>query len=98
MSSAAGRPLSLSRTFTGDVALKGERGRSFFDNLRPDGEAIRLQIATRFKTEGAEAFDLLQANGRDCAGAVQLLGMNKNRARFDASLARPCLTLRLRPC
>ena len=74
MGSAAGRPLSLSLPFTGDVALKGDRVRNFFDNLLPDSETIRLRIATRFKTEGADAFDLLQAIGRDCVGAVQLLG------------------------
>jgi serine/threonine-protein kinase HipA len=74
MNSAAGRPLSLSLPFTGEVALKGDRVRNFFDNLLPDSEAIRLRIATRFKTGSAEAFDLLQAIGRDCVGAVQLLG------------------------
>jgi serine/threonine-protein kinase HipA len=74
MNSPSGRPLSLSLPFTGDIALKGERVRNFFDNLLPDSETIRLRIATRFKTESAEAFDLLQAIGRDCVGAVQLLG------------------------
>jgi len=74
MNSAAGRPLSLSLPFTGEIALKGDRVRNFFDNLLPDSEAIRLRIATRFKTGSAEAFDLLQAIGRDCVGAVQLLG------------------------
>jgi serine/threonine-protein kinase HipA len=73
MGSPAGRPLSLSLPFTGDTALKGERVRNFFDNLLPDSQAIRLRIATRFKTEGAESFDLLQSIGRDCVGAVQLL-------------------------
>ena len=74
MNSTAGRPLSISMPFTGEVALKGDRVRNFFDNLLPDSEAIRLRIATRFKTGSAEAFDLLQAIGRDCVGAVQLLG------------------------
>ena len=77
MSSPAGRPLSLSLPFTGDVALKGDRVRNFFDNLLPDSDAIRLRIAKRFKTEGGEAFDLLQAIGRDCVGAVQLLGLDE---------------------
>ena len=54
MSSPAGLPLSLSLPCTGDVALKGDRVRNFFDNLLPDSETIRLRIATRFKTEGAE--------------------------------------------
>jgi serine/threonine-protein kinase HipA len=77
ISSPAGRPLSLSLPFTGDVALKGDRVRNFFDNLLPDSDAIRQRIAKRFKTEGGEAFDLLQAIGRDCVGAVQLLGLDE---------------------
>ena len=74
MSSPAERPLSLSLPFTGDAALKDEHVRNFFDNSLPDNDAIRLRIATRFKTEGAEALVLLHDMGRDCGGAVQLLG------------------------
>ena len=89
MSSPAGRPLSLSLPFTGDVALKGERVRNFFDNLLPDSETIRLRIATRFKTEGAEAFDLLQAIGRDCVGAVQLLGEDETPTNVQCIIGTP---------
>ena len=77
MSSPGGRPLSLSLPYTGEQALKGERVRNFFDNLLPDSEPIRKRLATRFKTATTEAFDLLQAVGRDCVGAVQLLGENE---------------------
>jgi len=87
--SPAGRPLSLSLPFTGDVALKGERVRNFFDNLLPDSETIRLRIATRFKTEGAEAFDLLQAIGRDCVGAVQLLGEDESPTDVQSIMGTP---------
>ena len=89
MRSPAGRPLSLSLPFTGDVALKGERVRNFFDNLLPDSEAIRLRIATRFKTEGAETFDLLQAIGRDCVGAVQLLGEDETPTDVQSIAGTP---------
>lgn len=89
MSSPAGRPLSLSLPFTGDVALKGERVRNFFDNLLPDSETIRLRIATRFKTEGSEAFDLLQAIGRDCVGAVQLLGEDESPTNVQCITGTP---------
>jgi serine/threonine-protein kinase HipA len=89
MNSPAGRPLSLSLPFTGDVALKGERVRNFFDNLLPDSETIRLRIATRFKTESAEAFDLLQAIGRDCVGAVQLLGENESPTDVQSIMGTP---------
>ncbi|MES2257403.1 MAG: type II toxin-antitoxin system HipA family toxin [Pseudomonadota bacterium] len=74
MASPGGRPLSLSLPYTGTQALKGDRVRNFFDNLLPDSDAIRKRLSTRFRTETTEAFDLLQAIGRDCVGAVQLLG------------------------
>ncbi|MES2889916.1 MAG: type II toxin-antitoxin system HipA family toxin [Pseudomonadota bacterium] len=73
-SSPAGRPLSLSLPYTADTALKGERVRCYFDNLLPDSEPIRRRLALRFRTGSTQAFDLLQAIGRDCVGAVQLLG------------------------
>ena len=77
MSSPGGRPLSLSLPYTGERALKGERVQNFFDNLLPDSDAIRRRLATRFKTQTTGAFDLLQAIGRDCVGAVQLLGVDE---------------------
>ena len=89
MRSPAGRPLSLSLPFTGDVALKGDRVRNFFDNLLPDSEAIRLRIAIRFKTVGAEAFDLLQAIGRDCVGAVQLLDEDESPTGVQTIMGTP---------
>ncbi|WP_345814651.1 type II toxin-antitoxin system HipA family toxin [Paraburkholderia sp. PREW-6R] len=75
IASAAGRPLSLSLPFTpGNFAHKGSRVLNYFDNLLPDSEAIRKRIAQRYRTDTLDAFDLLQAIGRDCVGAVQLLG------------------------
>jgi serine/threonine-protein kinase HipA len=72
--SPAGRPLSLSMPFTpGNMAQKGPRVLNYFDNLLPDSEAIRKRIAQRYQTDTLDAFDLLQAIGRDCVGAVQLL-------------------------
>lgn len=72
-----GRPLSLSLPYTGEQALRGERVRNYFDNLLPDSDHIRKRLATRFKTDSTDPFDLLQAVGRDCVGAVQLLGENE---------------------
>jgi serine/threonine-protein kinase HipA len=79
----------MSLPFTGDVALKGDRVRNFFDNLLPDSETVRLRLATRFKTESAETFDLLQAIGRDCVGAVQLLGENESPIDVQSILGTP---------
>ncbi|MBN3833744.1 type II toxin-antitoxin system HipA family toxin [Burkholderia sp. Ac-20344] len=73
--SAVGRPLSLSLPFgVGDAPLRGERIHHYFDNLLPDSDAIRRRLAARFGTATTEPFDLLAALGRDCVGAVQLLG------------------------
>src|SRR5579859_6990361 len=68
------RPISLSLPINLDGnPLTGERVGFFFDNLLPDGEAIRSRIRTRFGTRSDDAFDLLEAIGRDCVGALQLL-------------------------
>ena len=71
--SARSRPLSLSLPFTADNRLEGEAVRNYFDNLLPDSDGIRKRIGERFHTRSTDAFALLQAVGRDCVGAVQLL-------------------------
>jgi serine/threonine-protein kinase HipA len=79
-----GRPLSLSLPFGIDERpLKGAPVQNYFDNLLPDTPEIRRRIATRFKTETVESFDLLKAVGRDCIGAVQLLGEDEEPQRID---------------
>jgi len=80
MASEAGRPLSLSLPFTGEQALRGAPVSNYFENLLPDSESIRRRLATRFKTDTLAAFDLLQAVGRDCVGAIQLLGADESPA------------------
>lgn len=89
MGSPGGRPLSLSLPYAGDQALKGDRVRNFFDNLLPDSEPIRKRLATRFKTDTTEAFDLLQAIGRDCVGAVQLLGGDETPSDVTSIVGTP---------
>lgn len=72
--SAEARPLSLSLPLNFDGrALRGETVGFFFDNLLPDSEALRRRIRSRFGARSESAFDLLEAVGRDCVGAVQLL-------------------------
>lgn len=44
-----------------------------FDNLLPDNENIRRQIAGRVRAPGSDAFSLLSAIGRDCVGALQFI-------------------------
>jgi serine/threonine-protein kinase HipA len=67
------RPLSLSLPLTADGQLTGNAVENHFDNLRPDSESIRKRLSGRFRTQGIGAFSLLEAFGRDCVGAIQLL-------------------------
>lgn len=67
------RPLSLSLPLTANRRLEGEVVKNYFDNLLPDNEAIRKRLRTRFKLPNTQAFTLLEAIGRDCVGAAQLL-------------------------
>jgi serine/threonine-protein kinase HipA len=44
-----------------------------FDNLLPDNDDIRRRVAERAHADGADAYSLLSAIGRDCVGALQFL-------------------------
>jgi serine/threonine-protein kinase HipA len=78
VASKEARPISLSLPMNLDgQPLKGQRVGYFFDNLLPDSEGIRQRIRTRYGTKDASAFDLLEAIGRDCVGALQLLPDDK---------------------
>ena len=67
------RSLSLSLPITSSSEIKGEVVANYFDNLLPDNDRIRERLSRRFRTRNADAFSLLEAIGRDCVGAVQLL-------------------------
>lgn len=67
------RALSLSLPITPAREVRAEAVENYFDNLLPDNKTIRERLARRHKTSSIDAFALLQAIGRDCVGAVQLL-------------------------
>jgi serine/threonine-protein kinase HipA len=73
LASKASRPLSLSLPLIPGEAHRGAGVHNYFDNLLPDSKHIRERLAQRFKTESTGAFELLEAIGRDCVGAIQLL-------------------------
>ena len=73
LASSRVRPLSLSMPITPDCTVSGALVENYFDNLLPDDERIRRRISMRFRMDSTAAFDMLQAIGRDCVGAVQLL-------------------------
>jgi serine/threonine-protein kinase HipA len=77
------RSLSLSMPIGLNQVVEGEVVSHYFDNLLPDSEIIRKRLATRFKIKSVQAFELLQAIGRDCVGAVQLLPPDLKPDGFD---------------
>lgn len=52
---------------------KGEKVAAVFENLLPDGQALRQAIAERTSAASARPYDLLSAIGHDCVGAMQFV-------------------------
>lgn len=78
VTSEEARPLSLSLPINFDNRpLRGEKVGFYFDNLLPDSEPIRKRLQSKFRIQSTEAFQLLEAIGRDCVGAVQILQEDK---------------------
>jgi serine/threonine-protein kinase HipA len=65
-------PVSLSLPLRED-AYRGAPVIAVFENLLPDSEMLRRQIAERMGAEGSDAYSLLAAIGRDCVGALQFV-------------------------
>lgn len=83
------RPLSLSLPLTPDRTVSGPVVGHYFDNLLPDDERIRRRVSARFKLGSTDVFELLEAIGRDCVGAVQLLPPEQPPSGFDQVQAEP---------
>jgi serine/threonine-protein kinase HipA len=65
-------PVSLSLPLR-EAAYAGTPVLAVFENLLPDNGELRRRIAARTQAEGTDAYSLLNAIGRDCAGALQFL-------------------------
>jgi serine/threonine-protein kinase HipA len=65
-------PVSLSLPFR-EQAYMGAPVIAVFDNLLPDNDELRRQIAARTRADGIDAYSLLGAIGHDCVGALQFL-------------------------
>lgn len=76
------RSLSLSLPIASSLAIKGDVVKHYFDNLLPDNQRIRQRLGKRFNVKN-DTFELLQAIGRDCVGAVQLLGVDDSPVGWD---------------
>lgn len=68
-------PVSLSLPLR-EQAYLGAPVIAVFDNLLPDSDHLRRQIAARTHAEGTDAYSLLGAIGHDCVGALQFLPQN----------------------
>lgn len=77
------RSLSLSLPLGSTSEIRGAPVIHYFDNLLPDADRIRKRLKMRYQTRSDQAFDLLEAIGRDCVGAVQLLPPGTEPAGFD---------------
>lgn len=71
------RLLSLSLPVTATREITSPLVGNYFDNLLPDSTQIRERMRSRFHLRSDETFDLLEAMGRDCVGAVQLMPPGK---------------------
>jgi serine/threonine-protein kinase HipA len=86
------RALSLSLPLTATAEITGDAVSNYFDNLLPDNPRIRERLSNRFSARSAQTFDLLEAIGRDCAGAVQLLPEGEEPRgwnRIDSTALKP---------
>src|ERR1700719_2868767 len=68
-------PVSLSMPIR-EQAYSGAHVLAVFENLLPDNDTLRRQIAARVRVEGTDAYNLLGAIGHDCVGALQFLPKN----------------------
>lgn len=68
---------------------RGDVVSAFFDNLLPDSSEIRQRIRSRYGAVSLSAFDLLAEIGRDCVGAIQLLGVDEEPSPVDRIEGRP---------
>lgn len=72
------RPLSNSiPIIPSHPIVKGDVVAHYFDNLLPDSAEIRNRIQSKFRTGSTATIELLQAIGRDCVGAVQILPIDE---------------------
>lgn len=84
------RPLSNSMPINPyDGMVRGEEVKNYFDNLLPDSIEIRKRIQSNFNTRTSDTIELLEAVGRDCVGAIQLLSLDEEPTGYNQLSSRP---------
>ena len=81
-------PVSLSLPIR-QQAYVGAPVLAVFENLLPDSDRLRHQIAARAHAEGTDAYSLLAAIGHDCVGALQFLATDSEPGPAGALDAVP---------
>ncbi|HUF71889.1 MAG TPA: type II toxin-antitoxin system HipA family toxin [Gammaproteobacteria bacterium] len=81
-------PASLSLPLREDRYV-GDPVIAVFDNLLPDSKDVRDRVAERAHADGADAYNLLAAIGRDCVGALQFLPDGDDPGKAGELKARP---------
>ncbi len=98
-------PVSISLPLS-DQTWRGYDVVNVFENLLPDADRVRRNVAERLGAEGVDAFSLLAATGRDCVGALQFLGEDdtpgsagevRGKAIGEAEIADLIRRLRVNP-
>lgn len=98
-------PVSISLPLS-DQTWRGYDVLNVFENLLPDADRVRRNVAERLGAEGVDAFSLLAATGRDCVGALQFLGEDdtpgsagevRGKAIGEAEIADLIRRLRVNP-
>ncbi len=73
------RSLSLSLPISAKAPFSGELVAHFFENLLPDNPLILQRIQSRYQAKSVSAFDLLEAVGKECVGAIQILPIDAEK-------------------
>jgi len=60
------------------AAFKGMTVINFLENLLPENDIVKQQVAARVGADGTDAFSLLEKIGRDCVGAIQFVPQNED--------------------
>lgn len=81
-------PVSLSLPIR-EQSYMGAPVWAVFENLLPDNDSLRRQIAAHARAEGTDAYSLLGAIGHDCAGALQFLPQDSEPGPAGAIDALP---------
>lgn len=98
-------PVSISLPLS-DQIWRGAQVVNVFENLLPDVEHVRRNVAERMGAEGVDAFSLLAVAGRDCVGALQFLsdddipgpaGEVRGEPISEAEIAQLIRSLRVNP-